>query len=43
MPSLVEIDPEVLEKKILKFFSFIFAISLLSPRGKKRDSSFEPT
>ena len=36
MPSLVEIGPVVLEKKILKIFQCIFAISWLSPNGKRR-------
>ena len=31
MPSLVEISPVVLEKKISKFLQYIFTISILSP------------
>ena len=34
MPSLVEIGPVVLEKKILKFHQCFFAISLFSPLGR---------
>ena len=37
MPSLVEIYPVILEKKIFKFCQSIFAILLLSPLGKERD------
>ena len=43
LPSLVEIDPVVLEKKILKVCQCIFAISLLTPLGKGRGPSFEQT
>ena len=43
MPSLVEIDPVVLKKKIFKVGQCIFAISLLSPLGKGRGPSFEQT
>ena len=38
MPSFVDIDPVVLEKKILKFCWCIFAISLLSPLLNKLES-----
>ena len=41
MPSLVEICPVVLKKKIFKFFQCIFAISLLFLLGKGRGPSFE--
>ena len=41
--SLVEIDPEVLEKSFLKFRQCIFAISSLSPLGKRRGPSCEQT
>ena len=42
MPSLVVNGSVVLEKKkIFDFCYFIFAISLLSPLGTGRDSSFE--
>ena len=34
LKGLVEIDPVVLEKKVLKFCLCIFAISKLSPLGK---------
>ena len=34
MPSLVEIDPVVLEKKIFKVFDIILIFLLLSPIGK---------
>ena len=40
-PSLVEIDPLVLKKKILKFCRYIFFILLLSPFGIEGDLSFE--
>ena len=43
MPSLVEIGPVVLEKKIFKYFHYNFSISLLSPLGKGHDPSFEQT
>ena len=36
MPNLVEIVPMVLEKKIFKFYQYIFTILLLSPLGKER-------
>ena len=42
MSSLVEISPVVLEKSI-GFRHGIFSISLLSPRGKWHDPSFEST
>ena len=41
VPSLVEIGPVVLEKKIFKFCQCIFTISSLSPLGKGRGPSFE--
>ena len=41
--KLVEIGPVVLEKKILKFCQCIFAISKLSPLGKRWGPSFEQT
>ena len=41
MPSLVEIGPVVLKKKILNVPQFIFGISLLSPLGKRLRPSFE--
>ena len=41
VPSLVEIGPVVLMKKIFKFWQCNFAISLLSPLGKGRSPSFE--
>ena len=34
MPSLIEIGPVILERKIFKILSMYFAISLLSPLGK---------
>ena len=45
VPSFVEIGPVVLEKKIFYICQNIgiFAISQLSPLGKRRDSSFEQT
>ena len=45
VPSLVEIIPVVLEKKILKYNQLIFAtcISWLSPLGKRQGPSFEQT
>ena len=43
VPSLVEIGPLVLEKKILKFCQCISAISLLCPLGKMPGISFEQT
>ena len=43
VPSLVEIGPVVLEKKIFKVHQCIFAISLLSPVGKGHGPSFEQT
>ena len=41
MPSLVEIGPVVVEKKIFKFRQCIFAISKLSSLGEGRGPSFE--
>ena len=41
MPSLVEIGPVVLEKKIFKAGKCIFAISLSSPLGNGRGPSFK--
>ena len=41
LPSLVEISPTVLEKKIFKYHHCIFAISLLSSLGTGRGPSFE--
>ena len=41
MPSLVEIGPVVLKKKIFKVRQCIFAIFLLSPLEKGRSPSFE--
>ena len=41
MPSLVEIGPVGLKKKIFKVRQCIFAISLLSPLGKGLGPSFE--
>ena len=41
VPSLVEIDPMVLERKILKFCQCIFIILLISHLGKERGLSFE--
>ena len=43
VPSLVEIGPVVLEKKIFKFCQCIFAISLFSPLQKGHGPSFEQT
>ena len=43
VPSLVEIGPLVLEKKIFKFCQCIFAIALLSPLGKGWGPLFEQT
>ena len=43
MPSLVEIDPVVLKKKIFKVGQCIFAISLLFPLGKGPGPSFDQT
>ena len=43
MPSLVEIGPLVLKKKIFKVGQYIFAISLLSPLGEGGGPSFEQT
>ena len=43
VPSLVEMGPVVLEKKIFKVRQCIFAISWFSPLGKWRDPSFEQT
>ena len=43
VPSLVEIGPVVLEKKILKFRLCIFTILKLSRFGKGRGPSFEQT
>ena len=43
MPSLVEICPVVLEKKIFKYFQYNLTFSLLSPLGKGRDPSLEET
>ena len=43
MPSLVEIGPVVLEKKIFNFHQCIFAISLLSPYGKGQGPWFAQT
>ena len=40
MPSLVEIGPVILKKKIFKFRQFVIAISFLSPLGKGLDPSF---
>ena len=41
VPSLVEIGSVVLEKRFLKFFNVVFAISLLSTLGKGCGPSFE--
>ena len=41
MPSLVEIGPVVLKKKIFKVGQCILAISLFSSLGNGRGSSFE--
>jgi hypothetical protein len=35
IPSLIEIDLLVLEKKVFKNFQCIFTLTLLSPLGKK--------
>ena len=43
MSCLTEPGPVVLEKKILKFRPCSFAISLLSPLGKRCGPSFEQT
>ena len=43
MPSLVEIGPVVLEKKILKLRQYVFTLLLLSPLGKGQGPSFEQT
>ena len=43
VPSLVEICPVVLEKKIFKLRQYIFTLWLLSPLGKRHDPSFEKT
>ena len=43
MPSVLEIDPSVLEKKVIKLLQCIFVISLFSPLGKGRDTLFEKT
>ena len=43
MPSLVEIGPLALEKKIFKLGKCIFAISLLSLLGNGCGPSFEQT
>ena len=43
VPSLVEIDPMVLERKILKICQCIFIILLLSHLGKECGPSFEQT
>mgnify|MGYP003689875993 CR=1 FL=1 len=41
MPSLVDIGPVVLEKKIFNFVNVFFAILKLSPLGKWQGPSFE--
>ena len=41
VPSLVEIDPMVLQEKIFRFRHCIFALLLLSPLGKGRGSTIE--
>ena len=41
MPSVIEIGPSVLEKKVIKLLQCIFVISLFSPLGKGRDPLFE--
>ena len=41
MPSVIEIGPSVLEKKVIKLLQCIFVISLFSPLGKGRDTLFE--
>ena len=43
MPSLIEIGPVVLEKKIFKFRQCNFPVPQLSPLGKGRGPSFEQT
>ena len=43
VPSLVETGPVVLEKKSFKFRQCIFAISYLSPLGKRLGPSFKHT
>ena len=43
MPSLVELGPVILEKKIFKRSRFIFIISQSSPLWKGRGPSFEQT
>ena len=43
VPSLVEIGPLIIEKKIFRFLQFIFAILFLSPLGKRCDPLFEQT
>ena len=43
VPSLVKIDPVVLEKKIFKSCQFIFNNSQLSPLWEGRGPSFEQT
>ena len=43
MPSLVEIGPLVLEKKVFKSCQFIFIISQLSPLWEGHGPSFEQT
>jgi hypothetical protein len=43
VPSLVEICPVVLEKKILKYFLYIFTLLLLSPLREGRRPSYEQT
>ena len=40
VPSVIEIGPVVLKKKIFKGHQCIFAISLLYPLGKGRGPSF---
>ena len=40
---LIEIDPVVLEKKILKYFQYNITFSPLYPLGKRRGPSFEQT
>ena len=41
VPSLVEINPVILENKIFQVCQCIFAISLLSPIAKRRGPSFK--
>ena len=43
VPSLGDISLVVLEKQIFKFRKCVYAIWLLSPLGKERGLSFEPT